>query len=185
MKLSLATPPANLPVTVEWAKAHSRALDIGEDALIELYIGSATAELDGPTGVVGRCFITQTWHLELSGWIGPVGLRVEPVQSVSVFYAGDDGQEHELPSSNYVLNTGVGMRPTLSWRGSMPLISDQPWPVRIEITAGRDEAMPDEKLAVLLRAAQLYLHREADVDGSSIAPNPAFDAIVTKLRRHL
>jgi uncharacterized phiE125 gp8 family phage protein len=182
MKLSLATPPAVLPVTRDEAKLQSRILGNAEDTLIDLYIAAATAELDGPTGVVGKCFITQTWRLDLNGWVGPVGLRVEPVQAVAVYYMGADGEEHTLPTSNYVLHTGVGTSPVLQWIGSLPALGSEFWPVRVEITAGNDAAMPDQKVAILLRAADLYANREAASVGGAAVMSPAYDALVRKLR---
>ena len=185
MKLRLITPPAELPVSLEYARAHSRVLGDAEDAMIDLYVAAATAHLDGPSGVVGRCFMTQTWQLELSGWMGPVGLRVEPVQSVQVFYIGADGSEYELPSASYDLDTGLGHAPSLSWIGNMPVLSDAGWPVRIVITAGQARATPAQQVAVLMLAADLYERREASVQGTIITANPAYDAIVSSIRRVL
>lgn len=182
MKLHLLTAPQELPVSLEFARAHSRVLGHEDDAVINLYLGAATAHLDGPTGVVGRCFMTQTWQLELSGWMGPVGLRVEPVQSVQVFYTGADGIERELPSANYDLDTGLGRAPRLSWVGTMPVLSDAFWPVRIVITAGRDQATPEQQVAVLMLAADLYERRESSIQGTIITGNPAYEAIISKLR---
>lgn len=185
MKLIRITPPASLPVTRDFAKAHSRVLGDAEDGVLDLYLAAATDHLDGPSGVVGRCFMTQTWQLELSGWMGPVGLRVEPVQSVQVFYTGADGNEAELPSASYDLDTGLGHAPTLSWIGTMPVLSDAGWPVRIVITAGQAEATPQQKVAVLMLAADLYERRESSIQGTIITANPAYDAIVTSIRRVL
>lgn len=185
MKLTLITPPDSLPVSTATAKAHSRVLGDHEDSLIELYLSAATAELDGPTGVIGRCFMLQTWRLEMADWLGPVALRVEPVNSVDVRYIDAAGDEQVLDPSAWVLDDDVSRSPRLHWRGPLPALGDDPWPVRIEIEAGRAQADPDVQVAILLRAAQLYETREATVTGTIVAANPAYDALVAKLRRNL
>ena len=185
MKLSLITPPATLPVDVAFAKSHSRVVGAQDDALIEAYIAAATVHLDGPTGVVGRCFITQVWQIEISGWIGPVGLRVEPVQSVKVFYTAINGDELELDPAQYDLNASVGRAASLRWLGSMPQLGDAPWPVRIEVTAGKSEADHAEKLLVLILAADLFERRESTITGTIVATNPVFEALLANMRRHI
>ena len=185
MKLRMITPPSTLPVDVALAKQHSRILGEQEDDLVALYLSAATAELDGPTGVVGKCFMTQVWQMELVGWVGPLALRVEPVSSIEVRYVDAQGSEQVLPSSGYVLDDDVSRSPRLHWRGSMPVLGNDPWPVRIVITAGHEQADPDVQVAILLRAAQLYEHREAQITGAIVAVNPAYDAIVGKIRRKL
>lgn len=185
MKLTLITPPAALPVSVPTAKAQSRIPGDAEDALVELYLAAATAELDGPLGVIGRCFMTQTWRLELPSWQGPVPLRVEPVSAVEVRYLDSAGDEQVLSPASYAVDNDVGRSPRLYWRGSLPGLGDDAWPVKIDITAGHAEAQPDVKVAILLRAADLYEQREAQITGTIGAVNPAYDAIVAKLRRKI
>lgn len=185
MKLTLITPPESAPVSVSMAKAHSRVLGDQEDNLVELYLRAATAELDGPTGVIGRCFMLQKWRLDMADWMGPVALRVEPVNAIEVRYIDAAGDEQVLDPSSWVLDDDVSRSPRLYWRGVMPALGDDPWPVRIEIEGGRAQPEPDAQVAILLRAAALFEHREAMVTGTAVAANPAYDALVAKLRRNL
>ena len=184
MKLSLITPPAVLPVTLAQAKMQSRVLGDQEDTLIETYLAAATAELDGPTGVIGKCFMTQTWRLELAGWLGPVALRVEPVASMEVRYLDAAGDEQVLSGASWLLDDDVARSPRLHWRGPLPVLGSHPWPVIIDITAGHAQAQPDVQVAILMRAAELYEQREAMTVGA-VQTSAAFDAIVSNLRRKL
>ena len=58
----LVTPPAETPVSRTEAKAHLRVDGTGDDDLIDGLIDAAVAHLDGYTGILGRCMVTQTWR---------------------------------------------------------------------------------------------------------------------------
>lgn len=57
----LISPAAATPVSLAEAKAHLRIDSADQDALIQTFIDSATAHLDGWTGILGRCMVAQTW----------------------------------------------------------------------------------------------------------------------------
>jgi len=58
----LVTAPTAMPVSLTEAKAHLRVTSSDEDALITALIASATAYLDGWTGILGRCLMQQIWR---------------------------------------------------------------------------------------------------------------------------
>lgn len=57
----IITAPATLPVTAADAKAWVPGFADQSDAVVEAFLGAATAAMDGPYGMLGRCIITQTW----------------------------------------------------------------------------------------------------------------------------
>lgn len=63
MTPTLITPPADMPVTLDEAKAHCRVDGSEDDALITGLIAGAVGHLDGWTGVLGRCIMPQTWRV--------------------------------------------------------------------------------------------------------------------------
>ena len=63
MTPTLITPPVAMPVTLAEAKEQCRVVDAESDARIEGMIGAAVAELDGYSGILGRCIMPQTWRV--------------------------------------------------------------------------------------------------------------------------
>ena len=57
----LVTAPATLPVATADAKEWVPSFADQSDAVVEAYLGAATAAMDGPYGMLGRCIVTQTW----------------------------------------------------------------------------------------------------------------------------
>ncbi|ORE94037.1 hypothetical protein ATO13_08186, partial [Stappia sp. 22II-S9-Z10] len=87
MTLGLITPPTALPVTVAEAKAHMRVVYDHEDDYIADLIRAATARLNGPYGLLGRCILTQTWRVTLLVLGSTITLPLGPHQSVdSIVY---------------------------------------------------------------------------------------------------
>ncbi len=168
MRLTMSTPPAELPVTLEEAKRHClvEADDVEDDQLIEGFIAAAVDYLNGPSGILGRAIVTQEWLLELEAWPGRISLPLEPVQSVVVRYLDRDGVEQELPADAWDLDRYPSRRTQLTWARGYPLPALQPvrYPVRISITAGfggAAEVPMALKVAVQMLVAHWYEHRDA------------------------
>ncbi|RJP54314.1 MAG: hypothetical protein C4583_03045 [Anaerolineaceae bacterium] len=85
MALKIVTPPAQSPISLATAKAHLRVDHSSEDALIQDLINEATDYLDGYSGILGRCIITQTWDLFWDAWPcdGDIKVPLPPLQSVT------------------------------------------------------------------------------------------------------
>jgi uncharacterized phiE125 gp8 family phage protein len=163
---SLVTAPTLLPIDVNWAKDHLKALVSSEDLLVESWIGAATQYFERLTG---HQIMKATWEHWLDAF--PSHARVQlphpPLRQVlAVEYVSGDGT---------VLSFGDGASPeTVSWqtrapagvparRGWVETKYGMLWPlarieagaVRIRYEAGYAEAqdeMPD-----LIKAALLLL----------------------------
>jgi uncharacterized phiE125 gp8 family phage protein len=90
MPLTIITPPAAEPVTVEEAKSFARVEDADEDALIETLITAAREHVEQATG---RSFVVSTYGLTLRCFEPDViRLPRSPLVSVeSVTYRDRDG----------------------------------------------------------------------------------------------
>ena len=165
----LVTPPGATPISTVGGKAHSRiAADLtDEDALVDAYVEAATQNLDGWSGILGRCLVTQTWRQDFAAFADKLGLPLAPVSSVSsVTYYDAANVSQTLASSVYELMTD----------GAGPFVHlkpDQVWPdtysrldaVSITFVAGYGSAGSDVpqpiRQAIRLLAAHWNENREA------------------------
>jgi len=179
--------PAVTPVTLAEAKAHLRVDHTDEDDLITALVGSATGQLDGWSGILGRCLITQTWRQDMPSFCS-VRLPFPNVQSVTVAYTDTDGSAQTLAASSYhLVNDAIGGAVVLADGASWPDTDPTPDAVRITLVAGyglaADVPAPI-KAAILLHIGHLYANREAVDVGQSVAAMPmAYDFLIAPYRR--
>lgn len=139
MRLTQISAPTESPVTLDDIKAFARVDSAHEDSVLQAHIEAAVNLLDGPTGILGRAIVTQTWLLELPAWPASLVIPVEPVQSVSVSYLDADGVERTVDAGAYYISAYPGQAPVLHWATSWSapaLAQDGTFPVRLEIVAG-------------------------------------------------
>ena len=176
--------PAATPITLTEAKAHLRVGHTAEDTLIGIYIDAATATLDGWTGILGRCIVTQTWRQDFDGFYDDMRLPFPDVQSVTVAYYDTANTSQTLGSGNYVLvNYPGGASVQLAEGGSFPATYDRPDAVRVTLVAGYGaaSAVPAAlKAAMLLHVGVMFTAR-GDADGSGELP-PAYHALIAPYR---
>lgn len=156
------------------------------DARIDALIGAVTDYLDGPTGILGRAILQQTWLLELERWPDRLPLPVEPVSAVTVSWFDGVDSEATLPATDYEIVSTPASRPELVWTASaaLPQLGPRMFPVRVEITAGavNATAVPKSLREVMgLLAAHWYEHRAA-VSGPAAVEMPF--GISAMLARH-
>lgn len=168
-------PPVETPVSVEEAKSWLRVDHDEEDASILAIINAATAELDGKDGILGQTLVTQTWRADYDRFPAGTELRLplSPVQSATVAYWDADNADQVF--ADYVLLTDyVGAYLSLTAGASWPASYARNDAVRVTFVAGYGDATavsPAVKQSILLRVGDLYLNREASIDGSqSINP---------------
>lgn len=188
----LVTPPAETPINLhdfDGALAQARVDGSEEDGLIEAYIEAATAHLDGYSGVLGRCLVSQTWRQDFCSFSGRLRLPLAPVLSIeSVTYYDADSTQQTLDPGAYVLRTDA-LGPYLE------AASDASWPatyrrsdaVSVTFIAGyggaRDVPAPLRQ-AIRLLTAYWYATREAVNIGNITSELPlGVEAMIGPFRR--
>ena len=169
------TAPTVAPITLAEAKAQTRVDHNDEDVLLQHYIDAATSLLDGSTGILGRCLVTQTWQMGIDVVAGPILLPF-PDSTIdgSVF---TDAAGGTLAYDLTLQDQRLLLRPN----------SGHGRPVEITFTAGYGAAaaVPAAiRQAMLLLIGQWYDHREAVTVGAAGSLMPmAVDALLAPYRR--
>lgn len=159
----LVSAPASYPVELADAKAACRVTHHDENSVIEALIKAATAHLDGWTGILGRCLITQTWRATYERFEQCMRVPLGPVQSVVIKYRDETGaQSDAIDGSNYELQVdGAGYFVRFNDTYELPADLYETAPVMIEFVAGEDQVPSSIKTAILLLVAHWYQNREA------------------------
>jgi len=189
--LSVTTPPALYPVTLDEVKAHLRFTESEDDALILEAIKEATEKLEDDTR---RQFINATIAESYDVW--PFGgsavgefhslssqyflsqansmiLHRAPVVSVSsISYVDLDGNSQTLGAGNYNLDiVSEPARIEVSYAGSIPAARYQQNAITVTYVAGygatRDNVPRRAKRAIIMYAGAVY-------DGRCMAPEEQF-----------
>lgn len=164
----LITPPAASILAIEDVLLH---LPDHADFSAELapLIEAATSHLDGWSGVLGRCLITQTWAQSFARW-GAIMRLPFPAQAIaSVAYWADD-VETTLPASALRLHTdGIGSYAAWSGGAEIPGHDSRDDAITITFAAGYGDDAADVPKAIrqaaLLLVAHWFRNREAVTDG--------------------
>lgn len=187
----LVTPPVKDPVTLEEAKAHLSILeDDGWNGLIEGYIKAATSYLDGYSGILGRCLITQTWKVNLCSWpASMLELPLSPVQPDSAIVRYWYTTQLALGTSNYRLHVN-GLPPYLEWTQTvvLPTYDIRDDAIEVEFVCGYGDNPSDVpaaiRHAIMLLIAHWFENREPVNVGNITTNLPlAFDALIAPFRR--
>lgn len=179
-------PPATEPVTLEQAKAQCRVTSDAENLLIAALVSAAVSHLDGWSGILGRCLVSQTWRQDYSGF-GGMRLPFQNVASAVVAYTDGNGVNQTLAGSNYHIVNGVGgTQIVLADGGSFPGTASKPDAVRVTFVTGygdADAVPAGLKAAILLHIGHLFENRAAVNVGNITSELPlAYDALVAPHR---
>ena len=155
--------PAELPVTLEEAKAHLRVWHDDEDALIRSLMEAATAHLDGWSGVLRRCLVTQRWRATFDAWAPGLRLPFPDVSDVTVAH----GEDVDVSASFVTRFDSLGpwLDPVAGF--GYPALTGY-GAIRVEFDAGFGGAadVPATlKTAILMHVRQMY-----DADGDEKEP---------------
>ncbi len=187
----LVQPPAVMPVSLEEAKAHLRVEHNDDDALIISLVMSATAHLDGWTGILGRCLVDQTWRQAFDGFARCLRLPLGPVIGVeSVTWRNSAGQMATVSPSDYrVLTDGLGSYVRFRSVFQAPTDLNEVEAVTLTYRAGYETddgevTVPHAiRQAMLLLVGHWYEHRETVVTGTIATNLPqAVDALLAPYR---
>lgn len=181
MALRLLEAPAEQPVSLAEAKAHCRVDHTDEDALIGSLIAAATGHLDGASGILGRCMVTQEWALDLDAFPETIALPLAPVVTVdAVKYIDGSDALQTLDAAEYVVSNGrIEAAPDADW----PVTRDRQGAVTVEFTAGygaAEDVPAALKAAMLLMIGHWYANRESVIVGTIASELPmAVQALTT------
>jgi uncharacterized phiE125 gp8 family phage protein len=185
MQLTRTVAPTSMPVTLAEAKDHCRVYHDDDDDYLTALVNAATTYVDGPTGILGRCLLTQTWRVDLPGWADPIILPVDPVVSVTVAYNDAAGASQTLDANAYTLTKAEGARPAIWLKAGTqwPALAAEPYPVRIAAVCGAATCPQDMKVALLMLVGHWHRNRVVAASGAMTEVPIAFDAIIGKGRR--
>lgn len=182
----LVTPPASQPVTMEQAKRQVRAEDFtDDDDLLEALVKAATSHLDGWTGILGRCLITQTWRQDFDGFCRCMRLPLFPVASIASVTHLDaaDATQTVSPSAYALLNDDAGAFVRFADAFAFPATSAKRPAVAITYVAGAESASEALQHAILMLVGHWYANRES-VSAVAMQSLPqAVDALIAPYRR--
>lgn len=183
------TEPAGPVVTVAEMIEHARAN--AEDAtLLAAYVEAATAHFDGLAGVLGRCLVNQDWRIGIDAWPagGIIRLPFPDVSAATVKYSDADDVEQTVETGLVEIGSDeLGSFVRLRTAFTAPTLHDDRLdPVRVTFTAGYGAAasavpMPI-RVAIMMRAAHFYEHREAVGEVMAEVPSGP-DMLVAPYRR--
>lgn len=189
MILTRIAAPVDALVSIDQAKAHCRVDGDDDTLLLSELIDAAADYLDGPSGMLGRAILDQTWSAQLTGWPELFVLPVEPVRSVIITYIDDDGTPRTLAEDQYRLVSPLDAAPQIQWVAgiSLPRLSPVEYPVEIRMMAGFGEphdVPPSIQRAALMMVEHWYANRGLMADGAQEIPLAA-SAMLARYRRVL
>lgn len=192
MALKRIAAPAELPLTLDQAKAHLRVTGTSEDADIMAYLRAVVSHLDGPEGLLNRALVTQTLVYTLDAFPARAptfDLPLPPLISVtSVAYLDGEGASQTWAAANYrVLNAGVATRKGrieraygVSWPATRAI--EQAVTVTYVAGYGARNAVPEATRAlILVLLKEMYDHR-APVAAPELHRTPALQGLFAQAR---
>ncbi len=162
----LVAAPSETPISLTEAKAWLRQTGSGDDALIGSLIGAATGWLDGYSGILGRCLVTQTWRQDFDCWAKCLRLPMPAATIASVKYRASAGTLSTVAAEDYSLKADeLGSYVRFDDDFSFPGDLAETQAILVEFTAGYGAAtaVPEPiKLAIRLKLGHAYALAKAD-----------------------
>lgn len=186
-KPRLVTAPAVQPITVDECRAHLR-IDFGDDDdVVQALVAAAISHLDGWSGILGRCLITQVWAQDFAGWgRGELRLPFPDVCHVEITYIDENGIDRPLPPECFFLRHDCGGSYILIAGGRPALSSVHPFPITISMTAGYGANAADVpasiRHALKMLVGHWYENREATSEKETKPVPMAFNALTAAHR---
>lgn len=158
--------PTDPVVTTQQVKAHA-IVDFDDDNdLLDSLTQAAIDHLDGWSGVLGRCLVSQTWRLDLDDWpaCGSIRLPFPDVTSATLKYSDEADAEQPVNAALYEIlddsKSGIiKFRDAFTYPG---IYSDRSDGVRVTFVAGfgNADAVPSAiKVAIKMLVTHWYENR--------------------------
>ena len=176
------TPPTELAISVEDAKAFLRVDGADENTLIEALIEAATNHLDGRSGILGRCLVTQTWRYRFVSFRRCIDLDMPGATSAVVRYTDQNGVQQGLAAGD------INVVETI--RGSQIVLADSvngsDWfgAFEADVTFGTSPLLlpPAILQAIRILVAHWYANREVIVPGGAFEVPMSVRALISPYR---
>jgi uncharacterized phiE125 gp8 family phage protein len=174
MALKQVVAPISTPVSLIEAKAQCR-VDAGEeDIYITSLIAAATDYFDGPSGVLNRALMSQTWQLSYDAFpCGGLQIPLGPVQSIGLVEYVDPVTQLYVTwdASNYetdLVSPYAWVIPKDNW----PTVLETSNAIRVTFVAGFSAVPPSIKAAIMMLVAHWYENRETVTPNVNMMPIP-------------
>lgn len=162
MSIVVVTPPAKRPIDTATARRLMKiaAADMSGDD-IDMLIDAATSQIDGPSGWLGRCLITQTLELRSDSFCDRIKLPYPPyISIVSVKYDADGMGDQTVDPATYRVVGGDRPNLILASGKSWPSVTGEEECIRVRYTVGYGadgSTVPAKaRQAIVLMAKSLY-----------------------------
>lgn len=178
----LTVPPTGAPLMLSEVKAHLRVDHNEEDALISALLGAAVSHLDGWSGILGRCIMTQTWRQDYRSVDGGcLRLPFRDIQSLSVQYTDANGADQTMSANDYrLVITHGGAHLELASGASWPSLASEPDAMRVTMVCGFATVPLNIERAILMHVAAMYENRSSQSD-KALFPS-GYDALTAPFR---
>ena len=170
--ISVVTAATVDPVSLAEAKAHLRATESEDDALIVGYLMAARQHVEDYTG---RQLSPVTYDFQIDGELsGEIVLPRPPLVSVaSVSYVDMSGATQTLSPSLYQVDTGALFgRIVPAYQATYPSVRSQPNAVTVRFQAGYSQIPEPIRQAILLLVSHFYDNRQPVNIGSAVSDLP-------------
>ncbi|MCQ0987542.1 head-tail connector protein [Jiella sp. LLJ827] len=167
-----------MPVSLAEAKRHLRVDHDDDDDMITAMIETATARLDGYSGVLGRAIVSQAWRETFDGFCRVMRLRLPASEISSITWRNAAGQISTVAEEEYALKADA-IGSFVRFRNAHVLPADlyESEAVSITYTAGYGELVDGQpnpvpgpiRSAILLMVGDLYRFRETAENGGAAA----------------
>lgn len=183
--------PALLPVDIQDIRNQVSMTEDDHDELLHVYLAAAVAHLDGPTGVLGRCLITQTWRQDFDAWAGELRLPVPDAASANVSYTDAAGAPQVVDAGLWdLVNTASAASIRFRRAFTYPPVGPEVSGVRVTFVAGfgatSSQVPAAIRAAIMAHVAHMFGNRETVVVGTGAAELPmSHAALIAPYRRGL
>lgn len=158
----LVKAPATLPVTLEQAKTHCRVDGTDEDEFISSLIAAATGYLDGWSGILGRCLVTQTWRQDFDRLERELRLPMPAASIVSITYVDATGLASTFKVPTHALKADeLGSFVDIECTGLPAPAANTRVGVTFVAGSAPEEVAAPIRQALLLLVGHWYANREA------------------------
>lgn len=172
---TLETAPTEEFISLIEAKTHLRIDHDDDNAMLAGLITAAISHLDGYSGVIGRCLVSQTWNQPVQLWGAKIALPFPSCASVVITYEDVNASSQTLDAAKYEVIEGA-ISTYIAWRDAFDDPStntDKETPINVQFVSGYGDETTIPKpiwVAALMMIAHWYEVRECSSEQTYEVP---------------